>query len=87
MATISKTEVMTKAWTIYRRFLSLGQGKAGRALFKAALRQAWADAKQSALFAGIIKGFQKAADMAPALPHFGKQIWMGSRGSRRSLAW
>ncbi len=68
MATISKTEVMRKAWVAYRRFMTLGQGKAGRSLFAAALRQAWADAKQSTVFAAIIKGFQKAADLAPAAP-------------------
>jgi hypothetical protein len=88
MAAISKTEVMKKAWAVYRRFVSLGQGKAGRSLFAAALRQAWADARQSSLFAGIIAGFQKAADVAPAAPRFGRPIWMGSRASRgRSFAW
>jgi hypothetical protein len=88
MATTSKNQVMNKAWVIYRRFVSLGQGKAGRALFAAALRQAWADARQSALFASIIAGFKKAADVAPAAPRFGRPIWTGSRASRGySFAW
>ena len=88
MATISKTEVMKKAWAIYRRFLLLCQGKGGRALFAAALRQAWADARQSAVFAGIIAGFKKAADLAPAAPRVGRPVWVGPRSLRtRSFAW
>jgi hypothetical protein len=83
MAKIEKAEVMRKAWATYRRFLSLGQGKAG-----AALRQAWADVRQSAVFAGIIAGFKKAADLAPAAPRVGRPVWVGPRSLRaRSFAW
>lgn len=88
-APISKAEIMRKAWATYRQLIAWGQGKPGRALFRVALRRAWADVRQSAMFAGIIKKFRKPDEIKPARPSATRPIaWMGSRRLRGcSLVW
>jgi hypothetical protein len=88
-APISKAEIMRKAWATYRQLIAWGQGKPGRALFRAALKRSWADARQSAMFAGIIKNFRKPDEAKPVRPSIPRPIvWMGARRLRGcSLAW
>lgn len=58
-APISKAQVMRNAWKTYRFLIARGQGKPGRALFRAALRRAWADAKQNVTMMEIIRSLPK----------------------------
>lgn len=86
-APISKANVMRNAWKTYRHFLATSQGKPGRALFRAALRRAWADAKQNLAMMDIIRSLPKA--QPAARPAYGSPIvWAGSRSLRgHSFAW
>ncbi|MCZ8373768.1 MAG: hypothetical protein O9342_00215 [Beijerinckiaceae bacterium] len=79
--------MMRNAWATYRQLIAWGQGKPGRALFRAALRRAWADAKQNLAMMEIIRSLPKI--QPAARPDYGSPIvWTGSRAMRgRSFAW